>query len=259
MDTRQLLEQIDLRAMAERAGARFNNSNRSRCPLHRGDNPTAFSVYRSQDGTWRWHCFTGCPEGVNSGDAISFYMRWREVDFKTAVNDLTQIAGITLPTPPTRVPTPSTLHPSAIAPVAQPPSQTWSKRAGEFVRYAQQQLWSAAGDDTLFYLHAERGLTDATLKRFGLGCNPRDIHDQPQRWGLADKDIWLPRGIVIPHFRNGQITFLNIRRPDRVASMPPPTCWTFPTWCTSPLDGIRLFVPNCLLRRCGMHLSRPME
>lgn len=213
MDTQQLLEQIDLRHLAEQAGAHFNNSNRSRCPLHKGDNPTAFSVYHSPNGAWRWHCFTGCPEGANSGDAISFYMRWHDVDFKTAVNELARQAGITLQPTSGALSTPSPTSPMVDSP-AHPPSQIWRQRAAEFVQYAQDTLWNPSGKEALCYLHAKRGLTDDTLKQFKLGYNPRDLHDQPQKWGLDGNPIWLPQGIVIPHLRGEVTWFVNVRRPD---------------------------------------------
>ncbi len=78
----EILERADLRGLAERAGAAFNPPGRgtaSRCPLHGGDNPTAFHLYRGSDGRQRWHCFTRCPQGQNDGDAIGFYMSMTDV------------------------------------------------------------------------------------------------------------------------------------------------------------------------------------
>ncbi len=72
---RSLLQQIDLRALAEEAGTRFGRGPHpsSCCPLHAGsDNPTAFHLYRGSDGIMRWHCFTRCPHGHNDGNAIGF-------------------------------------------------------------------------------------------------------------------------------------------------------------------------------------------
>ena len=51
---------------------RVGNTWRTACPLHGGDNETAFVVYPGRDGRQRWHCFTGCQTG---GDALDFVMR----------------------------------------------------------------------------------------------------------------------------------------------------------------------------------------
>src|SRR5512142_589032 len=93
-DVHELLQRLDLREMAEAAGASFARAASSTCPLHPdADNPTAFHLYCGRDGIWRWHCFTRCPAGQNDGDAISFYMRWRHVDFATALRELARREG----------------------------------------------------------------------------------------------------------------------------------------------------------------------
>ena len=45
-----VLTQIDLQALAEEAGAQFNNRLASPCPLHGGDNPHAFNLFQGHDG-----------------------------------------------------------------------------------------------------------------------------------------------------------------------------------------------------------------
>ncbi len=91
---------ISLRLLAEEAGAAFirpqGSAASSCCPLHGGDNPTAFRLYA--DGA-RWHCFTRCPHDANDGDIFTFYMRWKNVDFKTALHDLSSRANSPLPEP----------------------------------------------------------------------------------------------------------------------------------------------------------------
>jgi hypothetical protein len=41
----------------------------------------------------------------------------------------------------------------------------------------------------------------------------QNIYDDPARWGLDGKKIWLSRGIVIPGFNNEQVSYIKIRRP----------------------------------------------
>lgn len=50
------------------------------CPLHGGDNPTAFSIYQ-KDGKWFWNCFTGSCGG---GDLIKFVELWQNITFYEA-------------------------------------------------------------------------------------------------------------------------------------------------------------------------------
>jgi hypothetical protein len=54
------------------------------CPIHNGDNPTAFSIFDS-DGKQRWKCFTG---SCGTGDIIDFVMKMKKCDWKDAVKYL---------------------------------------------------------------------------------------------------------------------------------------------------------------------------
>jgi len=214
IDIKLILEKTDLIALAEEAGAQFNSSHSSRCPIHHGNNPTAFHVYRTQDGLEYYHCFTNCPEGANGGDAVTFYMRWKQVDFKTAVAELAQRAGIVNGNGQRTDPRPA--KPVARVLIDQPdepPCETWRARAITFVNYSQSELWLDSGKCAQDYLMADRGLDEDTIKNFGLGFNPRDLFDVPTRWNQDGNRVWCPRGIVIPHMHDGQIWFVNVRRP----------------------------------------------
>lgn len=82
-DIEAILAKSDLLGYVERAGATpKGRANRysCACPLHGGDNPTAFSIYH-KDGKWLWNCFTGSCGG---GDAIRFVEVWQGLDFKRA-------------------------------------------------------------------------------------------------------------------------------------------------------------------------------
>lgn len=210
IDIKLILEKTDLIALAEEAGAQFNSSHSSRCPIHHGNNPTAFHVYRTQDGLEHYHCFTNCPEGANGGDAVTFYMRWRQVDFKTAVTELAQRAGIVNGNGQ-RPAEPRPSKPVARVLIDQPnepPSETWRARALAFSAYTQCELWKGTAQGARDYLMIDRGLDEDTIKRFCLGYNLRDLFDDPAQWGQDAQRVWCPRGIVIPH-----ALFVNVRRP----------------------------------------------
>jgi DNA primase len=205
IDIPRLLDMIDLRELAEEAGAQIRMAGReegsSPCPLHGGDNESAFHIYRSRDGRWRWHCFTNCPEGENGGDAISFYQRWRGVDFKVAVAELGERAGVDVvkqrPSQQRFSPAPSE---------SEGPSEKWLARAKAFTSWAHEKLIEHAG--ALSYVREERGLTDETLVTWQVGYNPKDLYDDPERWGLEGRKIWLSKGITIPG-----PSYVKIRRP----------------------------------------------
>ena len=91
-----LFEAVDLIELVERAGGhpkRRGRGGECACPLHGGDNPSAFSVYTDGEGRQRWHCFTGCQTG---GDAVEFVQRWKGLDFTEALKWLADYARISL-------------------------------------------------------------------------------------------------------------------------------------------------------------------
>ena len=121
------------------------------CPFHNEKTPS-FSV--SQDRQF-FHCF-GCGVG---GDVISFLMKIENLDFPDAVTQLAERAGLPLPA------------------VDEHTQQSRKRRERalalhtEAARYFHAQLHSAAGREALSYLTG-RGLSAATITRFGLGFAP---------------------------------------------------------------------------------------
>lgn len=82
-DIDSILARSDLVEYVRRAGGEVKgggNRYACACPLHGGNNRTAFSVY-FQDGRWKWKCFTG---NCGSGDSIKFVEVWQGLDFKRA-------------------------------------------------------------------------------------------------------------------------------------------------------------------------------
>lgn len=77
-DIPAILKNADLQALAENAGAQIR-LHRSKCPIHKGENDSAFELYRL-NGEDRWHCHTTCGDG----NAIDFVMIWRGLNFVDA-------------------------------------------------------------------------------------------------------------------------------------------------------------------------------
>lgn len=74
----------DLISYVAMAGGRLEQDNPHRyscaCPLHGGENTTAFSVY-FDNGKWKWHCFT---DDCGGGDGIQFVRKWQGLGFREA-------------------------------------------------------------------------------------------------------------------------------------------------------------------------------
>lgn len=228
MDIEALLRRVDLAALAEAAGARFDGRRSSHCPLHGGDNPTAFHIYPGADGRQRWHCFTQCPPGRNGGDALAFWMAWRKVDFPTALRELAAWAGAGIPAPvraslravgagagaeaSAEAGTGASALAECLAATALPGPQ-WRARAERFTAWAARQLWSDAGSAARRYLHA-RGLRDATLLAARVGWNPRPLRDRPAAWGYPADDwpVLLHAGVTLPHVTpEGEVQGVKVR------------------------------------------------
>ena len=213
-DLNEIRSQVSLVALAEEAGAQFQQTHRlsSRCPLpqHAGDrsNPTAFHIY---DQGQKWKCFSSCPEGANGGDIFTFYMVWQGVDFRSAVEALAERAGahpqqgFALSAPAGQA--------LAVTPAPQEPPPTWRAQAEQFIAWAQGNLVGDVGQAARAYLEHERGLWPESWEHFRLGYCPQNLYDAPERWGLDGKRIYLSRGIVIPGLWRGQPWYIKIRRP----------------------------------------------
>jgi hypothetical protein len=197
-DLEAVRSSISLVALAEEAGAVFDHRLSSQCPLprHAGDRSSrAFTIY--ENGS-KWKCHSSCPSDANGGDVIDFYCFWKGVDFKTAVAELSQRAGLEA--------TSEIVPIQTIPPASVKPNPAWHARA-------EKKLNGESGAGARAYLDKERGLSPETCKAFRLGYNPRTLYDDPARWGLEGKKIWLPRGIVIPGFSQGDPWYIKIRRP----------------------------------------------
>jgi len=168
--------------------------------------------FRVQPERGLWWC-RSCRDRWS--DAID-YVRWRRgLSFPDACREL----GVTLPDRPadpavriTRSAPP--LDPPTLADDAPEPSAAWRERGERYISEAEAALWSYAGTRARQWL-AARGLTEETMRRWRIGYQAADAYENPSTWGLDGKQIWLPRGIVIPWFLDGQLWHVKFRRPNR--------------------------------------------
>ncbi|MCL1892007.1 MAG: DNA primase [Alphaproteobacteria bacterium] len=124
-----------------------------RCPFH-GEKTPSFSV-NEQKGFY--HCF-GCGE---HGDIISFVMKSNNMDFKSAIADLAQMAGLKLPD----------YKPKPPEQIAREKSYLEIQELA--AKIYQEQLFGPAGAEALKYIRG-RGFSDEVIKKYRLGYAPRN-------------------------------------------------------------------------------------
>ena len=124
------------------------------CPFHSNTRTPAFVIFPE---TQTWRCFGQCNEG---GDIFGYMMKREGWDFNEALRKLAERAGVTLVqhTPESEADEQTRQDLSAVL-----------EEAASFFR--QQMLTTPAGNKALDYLH-KRGLTDETIKVWGLGYAP---------------------------------------------------------------------------------------
>lgn len=126
------------------------------CPFHAEKTPS-FNVY-PQSGSF--YCF-GCGSG---GDIITFVEKIENLDYIESVKLLAQKAGISMPENSKKDEELSSIKTRIFE----------INRAA--ARFFHEKLYSDNGKDALSYLH-KRGLSDRTVKHFGLGYAPASRYD----------------------------------------------------------------------------------
>lgn len=195
----QVIASNDLIDIATKAGAQLRrNGDRwhSACPIHHGDNPTAFSVY-TEGGKQKWHCFT---RDCGGGDVLDFVIAWRKCTLKAAieylggsVTDTAEISRIT------------SQRKSEAEQYAEQKRQEYRRALDElrqaraWVRYYE----ALSGSEEYRKLWTSRGVADVWQDIWELGyCG-----DFPLK---TDAGVWHTASLTIPIFGPGKEP-LNIR------------------------------------------------
>jgi CHC2 zinc finger/Toprim-like len=225
LDWHAIKARIDLTAVATtRLGPAPKRSGRRllwHCPFHDDRNPS-FEV-DPQRGRWKcWPCDKG-------GDAATLVMQLDGVRFPEAVRWLAAHGGLFWEVEgPRRKAGPSVRRegdfpthgatnpgPRGRAREAEAPSEPASPKglapadARALVEEAERRLWSVGGRDARAYLTAQRGLTEATIRRLRLGWTLGV--DVPRKDGDG---TFRARGVVIPWFDGDRLCRVTIRQPD---------------------------------------------
>lgn len=166
-----------------------------------------------------------CRQCGKAGDDIQFMVEFMGMNFKEAF----AAAGREFPnnfnayTPPCRKQAHNQQKTAFVPKCYKPPGEAWKERAQKFVTKAHEALLENRGQ--LDYL-AGRGLDLHAVKHFKLGWFEGEngkgcMFRAREAWGLdtvlkqngRKKVLWIPRGIVIPVFKGGEVYRVRIRRP----------------------------------------------
>ena len=141
------------------------------CPFHNEKTPS-FTVYPE---TQSYYCF-GCGSG---GDAVMFIKNIENLDYVEAVRYLADKVGLSVPQD-------------------NYSSDLYEKRRRMFeanrlaARFFHTVLYTEQGAEGLRYLH-DRGLTDATIRKFGLGYAPKSwdaLRNHMHEKGFTDIELY---------------------------------------------------------------------
>lgn len=141
------------------------------CPFHSEKTPS-FTVYPE---TQSYYCF-GCGSG---GDVITFIKNIENLDYIESVRYLAERFGMSMPQEKFN-------------------SDLYEKRRRMFeanrlaARFFHAALYSPEGEAGLQYLH-NRGLTDATIRKFGLGYAPAGwdkLRNFMRKQGFTDLELY---------------------------------------------------------------------
>ena len=225
MNILELLEEKGL--SPKRVGSNRGGEYKSPCPKC-GDGKDRF-VCHPEDGEHgggtAW-----CRQCGWRGDLVQFLVDFCNMDYPAAF----RAAGREMPSDYVRQPawkkkkynSAKSFSPNTVGFDASVDVPTWQAHVGKFVDWCHSQLLKTP--DQIRYL-AGRGIPINAIKKYHLGFNPGEngkaVFRPRESWGLPTitkkdpktgderpKKLWIPRGIVIPWFVNGEICRVKIRR-----------------------------------------------
>lgn len=164
------------------------------CPWCGGND--RFLIWPEHKGG-RYYC-RGCDK---TGDAIQYLRDMSGLSFAEACQEL----GISKSGYKGKRTKPISEKPVFKPKKYENPPALWMQKAEVILNASQENLWTPSGQaarDILF----NKGLTEETIRRAGIGFNPLDLYRDRRGWGLTQeircdgkpKLLWIPAGLVIP-------------------------------------------------------------
>lgn len=181
---------------------RGNKYDMYKCPFHHETKGASLAVYDES-----WACFGACDE---SGDLIEFVKKYHHVSFDEAC---VMLGGNQSTHAPRRHPMPP--PPPVQIDTDEPPNEEWQHYAHEVVMMAKRNLWSKKNPKGLEYLQYYRWLNNDVIRDHDLGYIPGNYDQWIQPfpgWKIDGKTVSVPCGIVIPHYADGHLWQVRVRR-----------------------------------------------
>jgi DNA primase len=171
-ELQELRIRADLPSMLRNEGIRLSPASsgfRGPCPLHGGDNPTAFSLFRDASRVWKWKCHS---HDCGSGDAIEYLRKRYQMSFQEAIDELSFQTGYTPTTSSQHSPTPRARS-SAVIVAQEPPlavetpsisTQEQATAVAAFLEMARK--FPSSQERAYTYVHS-RGIPTEVLEQQG--------------------------------------------------------------------------------------------
>ncbi len=176
---------------------------RALCPFHNEKSPSFMVSEEKQI----WHCF-GCQKG---GDIFSFVMEIEGLEFRDALKQLAEKAGVEL---------------KKTAPGTVEKKNRTLEILELATKFYEVQLWKGAGKERIVNYLKERGLTEETIKLFRLGYAPkgwRNVLEFLTKRGYGLDEI-LRTGLLVQKTRNSEQGTVNNASTDH-RSLTPDSCY----------------------------------
>ncbi len=202
MNLIDLLEEMGIhpKKVASRNGGEYH----SNCPDCGGTD--RFCIWPKQGNNGRYWC----RRCLRSGDLIQFCRDFQGMDYKSAC------AKVGKQLTNTHLKRKFSHNESFVPQILSIPSDIWIQKAIEFIAKSHQCLLSTP---SLINQDKDRGMVKQSIIDFQLGWNPCEFFEPRESWGLQDQSadggsrfICLPKGIVIPSFREVTPIKIKIRR-----------------------------------------------
>jgi DNA polymerase I-like protein with 3'-5' exonuclease and polymerase domains len=206
MTVLELMEQDNIKG--NWTNSTYGKKCESPCPSCGGTN--RFHLWpEKEEGGFFW-----CRQCGKSGNAISYLMHFRGMDYNQAI----AVAGITRH----RSLRSRKVSANPEIPAHEPKEQSniqWQHQSAAFLDWSIKCLWKENYIPTRKWLNKERCLKEDTIREANLGWLPNDWYTERKIWGLPEKikddgteaKLLIPAGLVIPCFCNNQLQRLKIR------------------------------------------------
>jgi len=186
-----------------------------------------------------WNCRRSCPDCSRGGDAMQFIAMREHLNRKQDGQKIAAILAAEIGISPERTLCNVSRTPAAIPQKKEPPrnltapGQQWQKIAGNIVMNAYYTLQNGKTPEALEaldYLH-KRGITDKMIDRYKIGYIPTipkyfgynvNLADGTRYYKALTADeknnaAWVPEGITIPRYLDGQLFSVKVRKLNRRA------------------------------------------